>query len=147
MSAGCAVTALIEAAMTAWPFKDRPPLEIGVEDGIVWATVPSPLGPINGYALIPAEGHPWSAGVPLINNERGWEEYESERTLEVHGGITYGASGPWIGFDCLHAFDVWPPEFDLLGVRLRTDSRGRLWTPELVAEEARNLARQIAAIS
>lgn len=137
--------ALLQAAMSVWPFSPREPLAMGVECGVVWATALSPMGTVNGYALIPAEGHPWSAGVPIHGGD--WEEYESERVLQVHGGITYGKGGPWIGFDCMHAWDVWPAEFDRYGVSFAMgDGNDRFWTPELVAEEAKSLARQIAAV-
>ena len=61
--------ALIRATLRTWPFGDRKPLDCGVEDGIVWAIIPAPFCGINGYAVIPAEGHPWSKGWPREGDE------------------------------------------------------------------------------
>lgn len=45
-----------------WPFGD-PPIEMGVQDGVVWAIKKGVSG-LCGYAMIPAEGHPWSVELP-----------------------------------------------------------------------------------
>lgn len=104
----------------------------GVENGIQWVTCEAPLyGAVNGYVKIPA-GHHW----------HGLDYYDID--VEVHGGLTYGG-GPsgWIGFDCLHCGDFWPDspryEFDK---PLPSDVQ---WTAEMVATEARSLARKVAA--
>jgi hypothetical protein len=142
------MSALLTAARSVWPFDHTEPEQMGIEDGIVWAICRSPLAGLNGYALIPAEGHPWSAGVPTYDTEYGWEEPISERDLQIHGGITYGASGPWIGFDTYHAGDMWAPQYDPTGLtRSYSDSWDRHWTIEQIVDEAKHLARQIAAVT
>jgi hypothetical protein len=68
--------------------------------------------------------------------------------LDVHGGVTY-YQHPWVGFDTAHSGDVWTgTEYDRHQWSDLNDglSWSRTWTPELVAEEAKNLARQIAEI-
>ena len=102
----------------------------GVEQGIPWVTCRAPLyGAINGYVKIPA-GHHWHG--------LDYDAFD----VDVHGGLTYGG-GPsgWVGFDCLHSGDVWPegPSWD------RGKPWSKNWTAELVAEETRRLARNIAA--
>lgn len=110
---------------------DRPALEQGVEDGIRWVTLRAPMyDAVNGYALLP-EGHPWRQG-DLIDD------------ADVHGGITYGPEPDgWVGFDYLHSMDWWPAQAELPYGHRYSDSVER--TPAEVAEEARSLARQIAA--
>lgn len=128
------------------------PLRMGVEDGIPWGVVDGPVGAINGYAWIPREGHPWSTV----------DDYQDERLgeVEIHGGLTYCHNG-WIGFDTLHAWDVWDPaHLESHGVKplssrnyLRdrwsdhqaaVDPWNKLWTLDQVVAEAQSLARQIA---
>lgn len=104
----------------------------GVEHGIQWVTCRAPLyGAANGYVKIP-EGHHWHG--------LGYDEIH----VEVHGGLTYGG-GPsgWIGFDTLHSGDIWPglPEF----LKFSPTSWDKHWTDDLVADEARALARKVAA--
>lgn len=154
------MTALLEDARSAWPFPSEP-LEMGVEHGVVWAIVKAPLYGVNGYALIPAEGHPWSAGVPVEkkkyhpDDDYEFEEWATEAVLDVHGGITYGASAEkgWVGFDTAHSGDVWTGEFDYEGPGEAWSSWmggtgwDRYWTVDLVASEAKSLARQIAAVT
>ncbi|QFP97013.1 hypothetical protein SEA_SUERTE_42 [Gordonia phage Suerte] len=104
------------------------PLASGVENGVRWVTCVAPIyGAVNGYVLLP-EGHPW----------RGLDYDQID--VEVHGGLTYGHDG-WIGFDTLHAGDVWPGSPQYGGPR-PYDMR---WTAEMVAEEARRLAARVAA--
>ena len=101
----------------------------GVEDGIAWVTCRAPLwGAINGYVRVP-DDHPWHG-----------LDYDAEgMDPAVNGGLTF-AKGDWIGFDTLHAGDWWPessgPHFH--------DDYCTHWTPEMVAEETRKLARQVA---
>lgn len=99
----------------------------GVEAGIVWATCNAPLyGAVNGYVQIP-DGHPW-AGL----------DYD-EIDVEVHGGLTYGGSNGWVGFDALHCGDNWPGSPRYTPAPFDVD-----WTPEMVAAETRSLARKVA---
>jgi hypothetical protein len=98
----------------------------GVEDGIEWFTYNAPLwGAINGYARIP-EGHPWRG----LNGET--------LDVKVNGGVTFDSDN-WIGFDTLHSGDYWP------GVPHGPHDYDTHWTAEMVANEAKALARQIAA--
>jgi hypothetical protein len=132
---------LLAAARKSWDeLFNPPPLLMGVEDGVVWAIVPSPVVGVNGYCMIPAEGHPWSPGFPPD---------DLDDFLDAHGGITY-SSHPWVGFDCAHFQDIWPPEYDPYEVtriaREYCSTWSSEWTPELVIEEAKKLARQIAEI-
>lgn len=148
---------LLAVAQRAWPQGWAPALEMGVEDGIVWAITRAPLVGINGYVLIPPEGHPWSTGIPSEevvddDGEHLWNTYATD-DLGVHGGITYGGCGGgpgWIGFDTAHSGDYWPPEFDQHGMCIRYDELGvpwaKRWTTEMVIEEAKQLARQVAAV-
>ena len=102
----------------------------GIEQGIEWATVNAPMwGAVNGYARIP-EGHPWRG--------LGYSKID----VEVPGGLTYG-DGEWVGFDTLHAGDVWPGMNHHVGLFGREDYDIQ-WTPDMVAGEARALARRIA---
>lgn len=131
--------ALVQAALKSWQDQGfSSPLATGIEDGIFWATCRSPAAGVNGYVLVPAEGHAWS---------NGFGDVELDAVLDVHGGVTY-AHHPWIGFDTAHAGDVWSSEYDPLGVtginRKYRLPYSREWTPELVAQEAQRLARQIA---
>lgn len=149
------MSALLEAARSVWPFKSAgyDPIDMGIEEGVVWALAPGGVFGVNGYALIPAEGHPWSNGIPHNTHpEYDYERYATE-DLKVHGGITYGESeGPWIGFDTAHLGDSWGAEHDPMGMctRVRSmspDSYARHWTVDMVREEARSLARQLAAMA
>jgi hypothetical protein len=182
---------LIAVARPTWDkLFDRPPLSMGVAEGIVWATVGSPSIGVNGYACIPAEGHPWSTRFPngedMHEDRARWkrnfellkkvkkrnpgigegeavaemvkdpdyeqypENYGLDDYVDVHGGVTFHQH-PWVGFDTGHAWDHWSSEYDPHGIsQYHGDSFGGFpvihWTPELVAEEAKRLARQIAEI-
>jgi len=98
----------------------------GVEDGIEWAVCRAPLyGAVNGYVRIP-DGHPWSG-----------LDYDAI-DVRVHGGLTFARDG-WIGFDTLHAGDYWP------GMPDWVRNGGLEWDQAMVEEEAKSLARQVAA--
>ena len=102
------------------------PLDGGIEEGVVWATVEAPIyGAVNGYVKLP-EGHPWAGLCTLVLD------------VDVNGGITYDMDG-WIGFNTLHSGDYWPgcPVFV-------AESASIHWTAELVADETRELAQQVA---
>lgn len=111
-------------------------VERGVEDGVEWFTAKAPMwGAVNGYALLP-DRHPWRDLEP--------QGSDYDKGPNVHGGITYGpTSEGWVGFDTLHSGDVWPGDMPRYGADERYD---RHWSPEMVADEARSLARQIAAV-
>ena len=97
----------------------------GVEEGIPWAVMRhTSFGHCCGYVQLPAS-HPWR------------QDPEASRDVEVHGGITGGHPGGWIGFDTAHSCDVWP------GTMFQpVDDMGIHWTVEMVAEECRQLARR-----
>lgn len=104
-------------------------LDRGVEDGIVWVTCKAPLwGAVNGYVRVP-DDHPWHG-----------LDYDNEAVdVQVSGGLTY-ANEDWIGFDTLHSGDYWPDSPHHFHDEWCTH-----WTPDMVAEETRSLARQVAA--
>lgn len=109
------------------PFTRAVVVDHGEEAGITWATCKAPRwGAINGYARVP-EGHPW--------RDTGGDSVPAD----VNGGITYNMhGGEWIGFDTLHSYDYWPE------MPWVPDAYSTHWTADMVADEARCLARQIA---
>lgn len=120
------------------PWQDGTDLvDHGQVAGIHWATMAAPsFGAVNGYILVPPS-HPWHG--------RDYDEVDGD----APGGFTYSKAGPdggtWFGFDTLHFGDVWPgmPLWD-------RDPQGEWtthWTPELVAEEARRVARYAAEVA
>lgn len=117
-----------ESTDTVFAYAGKPAYEIiesGVENGIEWETRRAPLyGAVNGYAHIPV-GHPWHG-----------LDYD-EIDVRVHGGLTFG-DGEWIGFDTLHYGDYWPE------IPYGLDASDIEWTPAMVAEQTRRLARQVA---
>lgn len=123
----------------------------GEVDGVAWCTAPGGIRPsMVGYARLP-DRHPW----------RGLDYDEIAEVagddLDVHGGLTYG-DGEWIGFDTAHLGDRWeiPDDLDVPDhhreiLRLMFEMPypvpiGRTWTRELVADEARSLAWQVAQV-
>lgn len=108
----------------------------GVADGITWAVCPAPMwGALNGYVQIP-EGHPWHG--------LGYDEiHEAHPGLRVHGGLTFARDG-WVGFDALHAGDMWPEQPH--EHRLGRPCDCLMWTPALVVGEAVRLAVQVAVV-
>lgn len=104
---------------------DWPALAQGVEDGIKWVTAQAPVyDAVNGYVEVP-EGHPWYG-----------KEYD-DIDVECPGGLTYSEGG-WIGFDTLHSTDYWP------GQQRPPRPGEKHWTPQMVAEATRQLAREVA---
>lgn len=115
--------------------QDKKAIESGVESGISWRVVAAPFyGAANGYVQLPEE-HPW----------RDQELQMGAVDVEVHGGVTYGPTQDgWIGFDTLHAWDVWPgsPQGEF------GDGEHDIhWTVEMVVAEAKRLAAQVKAVS
>lgn len=108
----------------------------GVENGIEWATLKAPMyGAVNGYVRIP-EGHPWQ-GLGYDAIPQSFED--GPAFVSAHGGLTFDKYD-WIGFDTLHAGDIWPGHGGAF-----LDTASIYWTPDMVAERTRRLARQIAA--
>ncbi len=109
-------------------------IECGTEEGIEWALMNAPrYGAINGYAKLP-EGHPWH------ELDLQWDDSE---VVDVHGGITYGPKDGWIGFDTLHAWDIWPGK-SLMFASDAHDPMNIYWTQDMVREEAQSLARKVS---
>lgn len=105
-----------------------PAVDSGTEEGIEWKTCRAPIyGAVNGYVRVP-EDHPWHG-----------LDYD-DIDVDVHGGLTYARDG-WIGFDTLHFGDHWPDMPEVM----RDEDWGRNWTPAMVAEATRELARKTAA--
>lgn len=133
------MTKILDLARENWTMS-TPPIEMGEENGIAWAICRGTLAGISGAALVPEHGHPWSDGLP--------SEF---RGLAVHGGISW-TNGRWIGFDTAHAFDYWDEEYDpnrLQALLKRQPSKlfqDIDWTPEMVIEEAKSLARQLSSL-
>ena len=146
---------LIQAAMTVWPWPDYLPLAVGVEHGIPWAIRPGPCGGINGYVLIPAEGHPWSAGIPDCDcGDEDCLHGAADQHIDVHGGFTYGGFAGdtgWIGFDTNHGPDRWddhtgyPNSWHIHAEILGTAGM-RVWTVDDAIAETKRLARQLAEV-
>ena len=130
--------------MTDLPFQNRNPIYTGTAHGIDWAIYQSPLSCcLNGYVRIPD-------GLEIDVD-----------TLEVHGGITYGAGNctGWIGFDTAHSGDWWSLEElrEKVGVYVTPggerfhdqelamqDQFSRRWTVAMLVAECEKLAKQVA---
>lgn len=101
--------------------------------GLDCAMVDSNIGFVNGYVRLP-EGHvARSATYDQIN-----------RTVSIHGGLTYGVDADgWVGFDTGHGGDYWPgmdPKY-FYGPAERT------WDMERLTAEVESLASQLAAMT
>jgi hypothetical protein len=107
----------------------------GVEQGITWITSRMEKGHINGYVYLP-EGHPYRGRRP-----------SSIRSVSAPHGISYDDDEGWFGFDTNHGNDYWPGHPDSLPADIDYPGGLIYWTPEMVAEETRKLARQVAARS
>jgi hypothetical protein len=117
---------------------------ISASEGVWWVVTNPPSVGMNGYVLIPPEGHPWSDGLPRT----GGRPSPVLDVFDVHGGITL-AVFPWLGFSTNHPGDEWSFEYDPLGRTRRFSRYGeplRRWSPTLVEYEARKLAVQVKMI-
>ena len=108
----------------------------GTHRGVEWHTHESPFYGVNGYMRIP-EGHPWYGLTYEEINRLVWES-DTARFDGGAGELTYQAVGGWIGFDTLHACDFWPE------MTYAPELANTLWTPELVAVNARRWCDLIA---
>lgn len=98
--------------------------------GLECATVDSGIGFVNGYVQLPADHVARHATYDQIN-----------RTIEVHGQLTYGPDEDgWVGFDTGHSGDHWPGA-DRYGYE---QPPWRVWSLELLERETESLARQLA---
>lgn len=154
------------ARLLAWPFEELP-LAHGLVEGIPWAVRPCPASPpcVNGYAQIPAEGHPWSNLIdyddiqPFVTAELTYGPHVA--TLDSDDGepATFVQSladvGGWVGFSTTGYNDVWAPDalaeagLSYDGERCSglpdTDPTAVVhWTVDKVIEQAQFLARDIA---
>ena len=75
-------------------------------------------------------------------------------TLSAHPAVTFADVGGWVGFDTLHAWDVWPDE-ELARIGLERKTLGGMfplpsgphdifWTLDMVMSQVHLLANQIA---
>ena len=103
--------------------------------GLECAMIGSGIGFINGYVRLPEDHVARHAGYDEIN-----------RTIEAHGGFTYGVDEDgWIGFDTGHSGDYWPS----IPSNLRTYedvSWARAWTFGDLQAEVERVADQLAAM-
>lgn len=104
------------------------PIRTWVSSGFRCALVQAPLwGAINGYVRVPSI------------------EQEQAEQVDVHGGVTYGVDQDgWIGFDTLHAGDLWPD--DPSSRRDVGREWGRTWTEDQVAAETERMAASAKAV-
>ena len=109
------------------------PVASGTHRGVEWQTHKAPRYGVNGYMRIP-EGRPWYDLTYGEINQLVWTEHLDGGA----GELTYLAIGGWIGFDTLHACDSWPE------MTYAPELANTLWTPELVAVNARRWCDLIA---
>ena len=113
----------------------KPPVASGTHRGVEWYTRESVSYGVNGYMQIP-KGHPWR-DLTYREINRRVSESDKERLDGGAWELTY-KDGAWIGFDTQHAWDSWP------GMSYSGELANTLWTPELVAENARRWCDLIA---
>jgi hypothetical protein len=101
------------------------PLRAWIAHGFRCVLLRAPLyGAVNGYVQ-----------VPRITDEQAEQ-------VSAHGGVTYGPDADgWIGFDTLHAGDVWPDAPDYWH-----GPGAREWTEEDVAQETERMAASAKAV-
>jgi hypothetical protein len=81
----------------------------------------------NGYVRLPSEHAGFGATYDQLN-----------RSISVHGGLTYGVDPDgWVGFDTGHAGDYWPGQERFFGTAERT------WDMERLIAETESLAEQL----
>lgn len=103
----------------------------GERDGWEWVVARNPMGGCNGYVRVPDRSPMRAYAEPDRYLAFGWDATGGR--LDLPGEITYGRDG-WIGFDTMHADDVWrEPD----GTTLYDYSTGvfppRVWTVGRVA--------------
>lgn len=120
-------------------------IETGEEEGLRWGIALAPRkDAVNGYVQLPFSH-------PLF--EKFFDpdfEYMDQLNVKAHGGVTYFRDGI-IGFDTLHYADLWTDEA-LAEVGGKNDERFPpiihsdcfYWTKDLVIEETKRFARQLA---
>lgn len=126
---------------------DLSPWEYGIAGGVGWVMARSAVCGMDGYVMVPEDGHPWSREFPRLNLNK-MDEIPLRDQLTVHGGLTV-VQHPWLGFYTRHPGDVWDYSFDPMGVTRRSLSQNqeqRTWTTARVEREVVALARQVATI-
>lgn len=101
--------------------------------GLMCAAIDSAIGFVNGYVCLPETHVGHGATYDQLN-----------RSVRVHGGLTYGTDKDgWVGFDTGHGGDYWPGLPDSLsnGPAVRT------WDLERLYVEVESLAEQLAAMT
>ena len=114
----------------------KPPVAYGTHRGVEWYTRESVSYGVNGYMRIP-EGHPWR-DLTYGEINRRVSESDKERFDGGAWELTYHADDGWIGFDTQHAWDFWPDSY------YAAVDGSTMWTPELVAVNARRWCDLIA---
>lgn len=76
--------------------------------GLECVVVRTDVGTVNGYVCVP--------GITA----------EQAELVQVHGGVTFGPKGGWIGFDTMHYGDYWPDT--VMGTK-------PVWYPHSVVKE------------
>jgi hypothetical protein len=101
------------------------PLRAWIAHGFRCVLLRAPLyGAVNGYVQ-----------VPRITDEQAEQ-------VSAHGGVTYGPDvDGWIGFDTLHAGDVWPN-----APHHWHGPGSREWTEDDVAKETERMAASAKAV-
>lgn len=141
-------------------FVDHQPVSAWVTEGMQCCTYSNLMGGLNGYVRLPGE-HP-DLIVALAAAALGPCPYD-EIEIWVHGGWTYGPDEEyWIGFDTMHAGDIWSPEDRLrlawpeslrlvnFVITMEMDhptppsSWDRHWTQEQVEAETRTAAQALS---
>lgn len=121
-------------------------IETGEEVGLRWGIALAPrFGAVNGYVQLPF-AHPLYE--KFFDEEISYLDFDPG--VEVHGGVTYFRDGI-IGFDTMHYRDVWTDEA-LVEVGGKNDERfppiivsdAIYWTKDLIIEETKRLARDLA---
>lgn len=120
------------------------PYQDGGSDRVYWVIARDKVWGMNGYVLVPEEGHPWSDGFPRPDLNR-MDAVPLQQQLTVHGGITF-ARFPWLGFSTTHPGDRWDYDFDPMGIGRRSLSRDMeetYWSPASIARVTEGLAIQV----
>ena len=148
---------------------------LGMESGLWWLVVATPLGYRNGYVRVP-DSHPWVAlkpwdgidgtrrrvitdgpmmGAPDFTDESVARADEIGSQVSIHRPLNYGGTEPvpgapagwWFGFDCAQPGDRLDPALALtLEAEVAVPTDDDgIRTNAYVRDEVRELARQLAS--
>lgn len=86
--------ALMQAIKALWEeeWPERELVAYGVEDGIPWVIGPGGHYGLCGYAIVPAEGHPWSKGWPNGIDQEKHLVISKENLAKVQAELDSGAT-------------------------------------------------------